>query len=74
MNSSRAATHSRTDPGSECVSNAVGDQDRSLWDTELIAEGIDIAHAALRRYRLGEERAHQTLQAARLNEVLRRER
>src|SRR5437588_12862466 len=33
---------------------ALADQDRSQWDTGLIAEGIDIAQAALARDQLGQ--------------------
>src|SRR6266446_6101669 len=45
----------RTRPDGSIV--PLADQDRSRWDTGLIAEGIDIAHAALARDHLGEYQA-----------------
>ena len=36
---------------------ALAEQDRSVWDTALIVEGIATAHAALARDRLGEYQA-----------------
>ena len=41
----------------------LADQDRSQWDTTLIAEGIDIAHAALARDQLGEYQAQAAIAA-----------
>jgi predicted RNA polymerase sigma factor len=41
----------------------LADQDRSLWDTQLIAEGIDIAQAALARDQLGEYQAQAAIAA-----------
>jgi predicted RNA polymerase sigma factor len=41
----------------------LAEQDRSQWDTGLIAEGIDIAHAALARDRLGEYQAQAAIAA-----------
>ncbi|WP_421121963.1 RNA polymerase sigma factor [Aquihabitans daechungensis] len=41
----------------------LADQDRSLWDTELIAEGVDIVQAALRRVRLGEYQVQAAIAA-----------
>jgi hypothetical protein len=41
----------------------LADQDRSQWDTGLIAEGIDIAQAALARDQLGEYQAQAAIAA-----------
>ena len=41
----------------------LADQDRSQWDTELIAEGIEILHAALARDQLGEYQAQAAIAA-----------
>jgi len=41
----------------------LADQDRGLWDTALIAEGIEIVHAALARDRLGEYQAQAAIAA-----------
>ena len=41
----------------------LADQDRSQWDTVLIAEGIDIAQAALARDQLGEYQAQAAIAA-----------
>ena len=41
----------------------LADQDRSQWDTALIAEGIDITHAALARDQLGEYQAQAAIAA-----------
>ena len=41
----------------------LGDQDRSLWDTGLIAEGVAILQAALARDRLGEYQAQAAIAA-----------
>jgi predicted RNA polymerase sigma factor len=39
------------------------EQDRSLWDTRLIAEGVDVLQAALARDRLGEFQAQAAIAA-----------
>ena len=52
---------SRTRPDGSIV--PLADQDRSQWDTGLIAEGIDIAHAALARDQLGEYQAQAAIAA-----------
>src|SRR5438034_8241025 len=41
----------------------LAEQDRSQWDTGLIGEGIDIAHAALARDQLGEYQAQAAIAA-----------
>jgi len=41
----------------------LAEQDRGLWDTALIAEGIEIVHAALARDRLGEYQAQAAIAA-----------
>ena len=41
----------------------LADQDRSKWDTALIAEGVDIAQAALVRDQLGEYQAQAAIAA-----------
>ena len=41
----------------------LADQDRSLWDNELIAEGIAIVQAALARDRLGEYQTQAAIAA-----------
>ncbi len=41
----------------------LAEQDRSLWDTELIAEGVDMLQAALARDRLGEYQAQAAIAA-----------
>ena len=41
----------------------LAEQDRSQWDTALIAEGIDIAHAVLARDQLGEYQAQAAIAA-----------
>ncbi|HEX5532381.1 MAG TPA: DUF6596 domain-containing protein [Actinomycetales bacterium] len=41
----------------------LAEQDRSLWDTGLIAEGVDILQAALARDRLGEYQAQAAIAA-----------
>jgi predicted RNA polymerase sigma factor len=56
-----ARRRSRTRPDGSIV--ALADQDRSLWDTALIAEGIEIAQAALARDRLGEYQAQAAIAA-----------
>ena len=52
---------SRTRPDGSIV--ALAEQDRSQWDTDLIAEGIVIVHAALGRDRLGEYQAQAAIAA-----------
>src|SRR5438477_1203351 len=56
-----ARRRSRTRPDGSIV--PLADQDRSQWDTALIAEGIDIAQAALARDRLGEYQAQAAIAA-----------
>jgi predicted RNA polymerase sigma factor len=51
----------RTGPDSSLV--PLAEQDRSLWDTGLIAEGIDILQAALARDRVGEYQAQAAIAA-----------
>jgi RNA polymerase sigma factor (sigma-70 family) len=51
----------RTRPDGSLVPLAV--QDRSLWDTELVAEGVTILQAALARDRLGEYQAQAAIAA-----------
>lgn len=41
----------------------LAEQDRSLWDTALIAEGVDVLQAALARDRLGEYQAQAAIAA-----------
>src|SRR5206468_13017651 len=41
----------------------LAEQDRSLWDTSLIAEGVDVLQAALARDRLGEFQAQAAIAA-----------
>src|SRR3954470_15392222 len=41
----------------------LAEQDRSQWDTELLAEGVDIAQAALARDQLGEYQAQAAIAA-----------
>ena len=52
---------SRTGPGGRLV--PLGQQDRSRWDTALIAEGVAILQAALARDRLGEYQAQAAIAA-----------
>ena len=56
-----ARHRSRTGPDGRIV--PLADQDRSRWDTALIAEGIEIAQAALARDRLGEYQAQAAIAA-----------
>jgi RNA polymerase sigma factor (sigma-70 family) len=56
-----ARRRSRTRPNGCIV--PLADQDRSQWDKGLIAEGIDIAHAALARDQLGEYQAQAAIAA-----------
>jgi RNA polymerase sigma factor (sigma-70 family) len=52
---------SRTGPGGRLV--PLADQDRSRWDTALIAEGVAVLQAALARDRLGEYQAQAAIAA-----------
>jgi RNA polymerase sigma factor (sigma-70 family) len=56
-----ARRRSRTRPDGGIV--PLADQDRSLWDNELIAEGIAIVQAALARDRLGEYQTQAAIAA-----------
>ena len=56
-----ARHRSRTRPDGSIV--PLADQDRSQWDTELIAEGVAIARAALGRDQLGEYQAQAAIAA-----------
>ena len=56
-----ARRRSRTGPDGRIV--PLADQDRTLWDDELIAEGITIVQAALARDRLGEYQAQAAIAA-----------
>src|SRR5438445_3756473 len=56
-----ARRRSRTRPDGSLV--PLAEQDRSQWDTRLIAEGIDIVHAALARDQLGEYQAQAAIAA-----------
>ena len=56
-----ARRRSRTRPDGRIV--ALAGQDRSLWDKELIAEGIAITKAALARDRLGEYQTQAAIAA-----------
>lgn len=51
----------RTTPGGTLV--PLAEQDRDLWDVELIAEGVAILQAALSRDRLGEYQAQAAIAA-----------
>jgi predicted RNA polymerase sigma factor len=57
----QARRRSRTRPDGSIV--PLAEQDRSQWDRELIAEGVDIVHAALARDQLGEYQAQAALAA-----------
>ena len=52
---------SRADPGSRLI--PLAEQDRSRWDTTLIAEGVAILQRALSRDRLGEYQAQAAIAA-----------
>jgi predicted RNA polymerase sigma factor len=52
---------SRTGPGGRLV--PLAEQDRALWDTALIAEGVTVLQAALARDRLGEYQAQAAIAA-----------
>jgi predicted RNA polymerase sigma factor len=56
-----ARRRSRTRPDGSLV--PLAEQDRSLWDTELIAEGVAVVRAALARDRLGEYQAQAAIAA-----------
>jgi predicted RNA polymerase sigma factor len=56
-----ARRHSRTRPDGSIV--PLAEQDRSQWDTALIAEGVNIAQAALARDQLGEYQAQAAIAA-----------
>ena len=56
-----ARRRSRTRPDGSIV--PLAEQDRSRWDTELIAEGVEIVQAALARDRLGEYQAQAAIAA-----------
>jgi predicted RNA polymerase sigma factor len=56
-----ARRSSRTGPDGRIV--PLADQDRRLWDNELIAEGIVIVQAALARDQLGEYQAQAAIAA-----------
>ncbi|MFC5290269.1 RNA polymerase sigma factor [Actinokineospora guangxiensis] len=52
---------SRTGPGGRLV--PLAEQDRGLWDTALIAEGVTVLQTALSRDRLGEYQAQAAIAA-----------
>jgi RNA polymerase sigma factor (sigma-70 family) len=56
-----ARRHSRTRPDGSIV--PLAEQDRTKWDTALIAEGVVVIQAALRRDRLGEFQAQAAIAA-----------
>ena len=56
-----ARRHSRTRPDGSIVTLA--EQDRTRWDTDLVAEGVVILQAALARDRLGEYQAQAAIAA-----------
>ena len=56
-----ARRQARTGPGGRLV--PLTEQDRSLWNTRLIVEGIDVLQAALARGRLGEYQAQAAIAA-----------
>ncbi len=56
-----ARRRSRTGPDGRIV--PLAEQDREQWDTDLIAEGIAIVHAALARDQLGEYQAQAAIAA-----------
>src|ERR1041385_3770005 len=59
LHHARRAT--RTGPGGRLI--PLAEQDRSRWDTGLIAEGVAILQAALARDRLGEYQAQAAIAA-----------
>ncbi len=56
-----ARRSARTGPDGRLV--PLAEQDRSLWNTRLIAEGVDVLQAALARDRLGEFQAQAAIAA-----------
>jgi predicted RNA polymerase sigma factor len=56
-----ARRSSRTGPDGRLI--PLAHQDRSQWDTDLIAEGVDLLQAALGRDRLGEYQAQAAIAA-----------
>lgn len=56
-----ARRRARTGPDGRLV--PLAEQDRGLWDTRLIAEGVDVLQAALARDRLGEFQAQAAVAA-----------
>ncbi len=56
-----ARRSARTGPDSRLV--PLAEQDRSLWDTRLITEGVDVLQAALARDQLGEYQAQAAIAA-----------
>jgi RNA polymerase sigma factor (sigma-70 family) len=52
---------SRTGPGGRLI--PLAEQDRTRWDTTLIAEGVDILQSALARDRLGDYQAQAAIAA-----------
>jgi len=56
-----ARRHTRIRPDGSIV--PLADQDRSMWDTKLIDEGIEMTYAALGRDRLGEYQAQAAIAA-----------
>jgi predicted RNA polymerase sigma factor len=56
-----ARRRSRTRPDGSIV--PLAEQDRTLWDTELIAEGVAIAQSALARDQLGQYQAQAAIAA-----------
>ena len=56
-----ARRHSRTRPDGSLV--PLGEQDRRLWDDDLIVEGTGLVQAALARDRLGEYQAQAAIAA-----------
>ena len=56
-----ARRRSRTGPDGRIV--PLAEQDRSLWDRELVAEGVVVLQAALARDRLGEYQAQAAIAA-----------
>jgi RNA polymerase sigma factor (sigma-70 family) len=59
LHQARRASRTRAD-GSIVV---LADQDRALWDTALIAEGVDVLQAALNRDRLGQYQCQAAIAA-----------
>ncbi len=56
-----ARRSARTGPGGRLI--PLAQQDRSLWDTHLIAEGVNVLQGALARDRLGEFQAQAAIAA-----------